>query len=94
MPEPTFWIALASLGFLMVLAIVQGRIKDQLGRLERKVDRLLKSAGGDVAALTNEEIAALIREGKKIEAIKAYRELTGAGLAEAKNYIESLMPTP
>lgn len=34
------------------------------------------------------EVAALLREGKKIEAIKRYRELTGCDLATAKDYVD------
>ena len=37
-----------------------------------------------------EEIAGLLRAGKKINAIKAYREVTGASLAEAKDAVERL----
>jgi ribosomal protein L7/L12 len=36
------------------------------------------------------EVVALARSGQKIEAIKRYRELTGAGLAEAKQAVEAL----
>jgi ribosomal protein L7/L12 len=35
------------------------------------------------------EIIGLIRAGKKIQAIKAYRQLTGLGLAEAKDAVEA-----
>ena len=37
------------------------------------------------------EILDLVRDGRKIEAIKLYREETGVGLKEAKDYIDSLM---
>ena len=37
-----------------------------------------------------EEIASFLRAGKKINAIKVYREVTGASLAEAKDAIERL----
>ena len=37
-----------------------------------------------------EEIASLLRAGKKINAIKAYCEVTGASLAEAKDAVERL----
>jgi hypothetical protein len=37
-----------------------------------------------------EEIASLLQAGKKINAIKAYREVTGASLAEAKDAVERL----
>jgi hypothetical protein len=37
-----------------------------------------------------EEIAELIFLGQKIAAIKRYREVTGKGLKEAKEYVETL----
>ena len=36
------------------------------------------------------DIVALLRMNKKIEAIKIYRQRTGAGLAEAKNAVEEM----
>jgi ribosomal protein L7/L12 len=42
--------------------------------------------GGDVPA----DVQALLTQGKKIEAIKRVRELTGWGLKEAKDYVEQL----
>lgn len=38
------------------------------------------------------EIDALVADGKKIQAIKRYRELTGAGLKEAKDAVEYRFP--
>ncbi|MFE7744665.1 ribosomal protein L7/L12 [Nocardia sp. NPDC057455] len=38
------------------------------------------------------EIDALLAQGKKIHAIKRYRELTGCGLKEAKDAVESRYP--
>ena len=43
------------------------------------------TASGDLA-----EVHALARQGQKIQAIKLYRELTGAGLKDAKDYIDRL----
>ena len=37
-----------------------------------------------------EQLRMLLAEGQKIEAIKVYRERTGAGLAEAKDAVEAL----
>lgn len=37
-----------------------------------------------------EEIAELLRRGEKIQAIKRYREATGASLLDAKNAVEKL----
>ncbi|MBS2535292.1 ribosomal protein L7/L12 [Catenulispora sp. NF23] len=39
---------------------------------------------------TDPQLAALIQAGKKIQAIKVYREATGAGLKDAKNAVEAL----
>ena len=69
--------------------------KDQarLRRLEKKVDRLLEHAG-----LLNEKkhedlpgVWEALQRGEKIQAIKCYREATGAGLAEAKADVEAIM---
>jgi ribosomal protein L7/L12 len=38
----------------------------------------------------NGRVIALVRDGRKIEAIKLYRDLTGAGLKEAKDAVEAL----
>lgn len=39
-----------------------------------------------------ESIANALAAGRKIEAIKIYREATGLGLKEAKNFIDALIP--
>lgn len=36
------------------------------------------------------EFYALVRQGKKIQAIKMYRELTNAGLKQAKDFVDGL----
>ncbi len=60
------------------------------GRLERKLDLMLQHSGIDVTATAAVEARKLMEAGKKIEAIKVYRELTGCGLAEAKSRVEML----
>ena len=42
----------------------------------------------------DEEIRDLLARGKKIQAIKRVRELTGMGLKEAKDYVEALPHAP
>lgn len=39
----------------------------------------------------DDKLKTLISEGKRMEAIKRYREITGAGLKEANDYIEKLI---
>ena len=67
--------------------------------LEGLVDELAERAGLDEAELRrvreealppiSEECRRLVAEGRVIEAIKAYREHTGAGLVEAKDAIDA-----
>ncbi len=38
------------------------------------------------------EISEVLADGKKIEAIKIYREATGKGLKDAKEFIDALIP--
>lgn len=77
-----------------IVSTVTLRIKG----LERKVDRLELRLGllvdhfgivePEPAGL--EGVRALAAEGRTVAAIKAYREATGAGLAEAKQAVEAL----
>jgi ribosomal protein L7/L12 len=64
--------------------------RDRLARVEQKLDLLLTHAGLDYTAAARAAWQALADEGpnSKIAAIKAYRDQTGAGLAEAKLAIE------
>ena len=78
---------------------------ERLARLERQVRYLLRYVGvdPDLAAAddvsfgaglqpsaASPEIVALLRAGKPIQAIKVYRQMTGAGLKESKDVIDSL----
>jgi hypothetical protein len=62
-----------------------------LARVEWKLDALLKKLEitlPDLAA--DPELLGLAKAGRKIEAIKRYRDITGAGLKEAKDFVERL----
>jgi ribosomal protein L7/L12 len=68
-------------------------LKSRINELEEKLQFLYRRLNIDYAAPTAEpslapEIQDALRRGNKIEAIKIYRELTGVGLAEAKDAIE------
>lgn len=91
MPE-TFanWATGFFFGLLVAVFWLVAKINASVARQERKVDALLKHSGVDVSSLAAHEAEALARAGRKIEAIKVYRELTGAGLAEAKAAVEKL----
>ena len=64
----------------------------RIRQLEKKLDLLLEHANIEVpGAEVPEEVLMHIQNGEKIKAIKAYREFSGAGLKDAKNYVESIM---
>ncbi|MFI0217915.1 ribosomal protein L7/L12 [Streptomyces lydicus] len=87
--------ALLVLAVAMVASTTDRRSKTlerRLGRLERKVDLLLAHAGVEEPQDPRmAEIDELLARGKKIQAIKVHRELTGSGLGEAKEAVERRM---
>jgi ribosomal protein L7/L12 len=64
--------------------------RDRLARVEQKLDLLLTHAGLDYTPPAKAAWQALADEGpaRKIAAIRAHREETGAGLADAKRAVE------
>jgi ribosomal protein L7/L12 len=65
---------------------------DALSRLDAKVDALLAHAGirFDPYAEVPAPVVAALERGEKIEAIRQYRAATGAGLKEAKEFVEEI----
>lgn len=61
-------------------------LEDKLKTLYRHLNLNYTDTGSD--PLLSPQIQDALRRGNKIEAIKYYRELTGVGLAEAKDAIE------
>jgi len=60
-------------------------------RIEGRVNALMKQSGIDSHEMAVEEAKKLAQAGKKIEAIKVYRDLTGCGLAEAKMKVDEMI---
>ncbi|WP_405916572.1 ribosomal protein L7/L12 [Streptomyces sp. NBC_00728] len=75
------------------------RVEEQLARSDRRTARvehrltlILDHLGiPDDSSSHLPEVVALLQEGKKIQAIRAYREVTGAGLKEAKEAVEGMV---
>jgi len=69
-------------------------LRQRVKKLESQVtfllDHLRLEYPGESAPGINEEIIELVRMGRKIDAIRFYREETGVGLKEAKEFIDSL----
>jgi ribosomal protein L7/L12 len=65
-------------------------ILKMLTRIEAKLNRMLAQVGADPQKTVPPGILGLLQAGRKIEAIKAYREATGVGLKEAKEAVEAM----
>ena len=85
------FLALVVLGAVLT---VQSRISladRRVARVERKLDLIIDHLGLRADDPRMNEVVALVRDGKKIQAIKVYREITGAGLKEAKDAVEAIV---
>ncbi len=87
-----FVIAAILLAAVFIRMAALERRLHALSRLEGKLDALLKQAGirfdpyGDVPS----PVVDALERGDKILAIKHFREATGAGLKEAKEFVEEV----
>jgi hypothetical protein len=90
-------IALVLLAVILILTVSVAlrliEMRSRLGvlsRIEAKLDLLLKQANikFDPYANLPREIAEAVRVGQKMKAIQSYMQSSGAGLKEAKDFIE------
>ncbi|EGX60855.1 hypothetical protein SZN_05357 [Streptomyces zinciresistens K42] len=68
------------------LALVDRRA----ARVERKLDLVLDHLGLRDGDPRLPEVRALLHDGRKVEAVRLYREITGAGLKEAKDAVDAM----
>ena len=86
-------ISLLTLLALFGIGSVENRISRadrRAARIEHNLDLILGHLGLTEPEPWSDEVNALVRDGKKIQAIKVYREATGAGLKEAKDAVDKL----
>jgi hypothetical protein len=87
------WIAPVVV-FVGVIAIwlTVTQIRERLVRAERNLNALLRHFSIDPTPALSDRVKDLARDPmRKIEAINAYREETGASLAEAKEAVEAFI---
>jgi len=70
------------------IAALRARINELEDRLKFIYSKLEIEYPEDPDPVMSPKIQDALRHGNKIEAIKIYRELTGVGLAEAKDVID------
>jgi ribosomal protein L7/L12 len=80
-------------GEIMVTEADIQLLKSRINELEDKLQFLYRRLNIDYMAPNSDptlapQVQEALRRGNKIEAIKIYRELTGVGLAEAKQAID------
>lgn len=62
----------------------------KLAVIERKLDAIISQLGIQYPDGSHADVDALAKAGKYIDAIKLYREKTGADLASAKAFVDSM----
>jgi ribosomal protein L7/L12 len=72
------------------LALVESRLQQLFEHLDLEPRGADEAAGADPAQ--DPEIQDLVAKGNVAQAVKRYRELTGAGVAEAERAIEQTQP--
>jgi ribosomal protein L7/L12 len=82
----TFGVLVVSFFFII-------KTHSAVASIETRLRMLLKHHGIDMEQVATESVREHLKAGNKIEAIKVYRELTGASLAEAKSAVERLPVT-
>ncbi|MEU8649603.1 hypothetical protein [Streptomyces sp. NPDC048737] len=66
------------------------RLDKRIRGLERRLDVLLDHWDLEAGNAAPAEVVALARAGKDVAAIRKYREITGAGLREAKEAVDRM----
>ncbi len=85
-------IILVSMGVLLLVSMSNAitQLRNDIKRTNSILEKIAKQIGVPEPPV-DDEIKTLIAEGNKIKAIKRYREITGVGLKEAKDYIDKLI---
>lgn len=79
-------------GIVIILVSIINQLRSEIASMKIVLDRISKQGGipDMVSEEVKGELMSLISKGKRIEAIKRYRVVTGIGLKEAKDYIDQL----
>jgi len=91
-------IALVMFPFLAALIVLVAlpsstttrRQQRRLAVIERKLDLVMEHLGVVDAEPDPPDVVRALEQGKKIAAVKAYQQATGADLTEAKNAVDAL----
>lgn len=76
---------------LFVVGTSLQEIRVRVYKSNANINKIIKHLGIGEDEEIKIAVLDLIAQGKKVKAIKLYRELTGEGLKEASDYVDSLM---
>ena len=85
MDDSITWLILIAASILIGYV---SKVESDIKRINKKINWITKQLG-ETDTITD-DLKELISEGKKVDAIKKYRIASGAGLLEAKEYVDSL----
>lgn len=90
--DEKYLVIIIGVAFITILTSMVSELKSDINRMNLTLEKIAKQVGvtGTVIQNIDEELINLILQGKKIKAIKRYRMVTGIGLKEAKDYVDSL----
>ena len=85
------WAVIGAGLFMIIISIII-QLQSEVARINVTLNKIALQVGvpDTVTDDVRAELKDLILKGRKIEAIKRYRTVTGLGLKESKDYIDSL----
>jgi|LSQX01.3.fsa_nt_gb ribosomal protein L7/L12 len=88
----TIVFAVAIIGAVLAILVALNQLSQRVEAANETLRKISKHLGVHDAMHKDleEELKALVKQGKKIEAIRLYRRTTGLGLKEAHDHIEQL----
>ncbi len=78
------------LGVIVYLMIDISQLREEVKRSNKALDKIISHFGIEMYNDIDHELRDIIKSDGKIKAIKRYREHTGLGLKESKEYIDNL----
>lgn len=88
MSDKITWVVIGLL-LLSSIGSAISQLRKDIKRTNTILEKIAKQIGVPEPPV-DEELKSLISDGQKIRAIKRYRDFTGVGLKEAKDYIDNL----
>jgi ribosomal protein L7/L12 len=93
--DKIMFLIVLNIGLLVIVSISIVQLKKDIKFIKNHLNKIAKEVGvsepyGIFQIPDDDKINSFMKQGKKIEAIKRYRELTGADLKEANDYINKL----